>query len=333
MHCELIVPGLLSAAAAGNPAARYTGLELLLARGRRESQESSSLERWLHAAFEQPGGALAAGALAFAAQGGEPGESWWARADPAHLRLMRDRAIVVPGEALEVSREEADALAASLNQHFSATVQFHTLDARRWTARFKTEEPFLEGPALEAAGRDVTAVSGEEALRTALLTEIQMLLHAHPVNEAREARGEPAVNSLWMWGAGRMPRAARGRWRSVAAGDPAALGLAQLAGLRRQALPASADAWLEGLPAEGRHLALLDALRAPLALEQQAEYEEGIEALERLWFAPLLARLRDGRIGMLSLGVPDAAPGAAFEIVRGDLRRFWRRPRPLGHYA
>ena len=36
-----------------------------------------------------------------------------------------------------------------------------------------------------------------------------MLLHAHPVNEAREARGEPAVNSLWLWGAG--PRAAPGR--------------------------------------------------------------------------------------------------------------------------
>jgi hypothetical protein len=29
-----------------------------------------------------------------------------------------------------------------------------------------------------------------------------MLLHAHPVNEAREARGQPSVNSFWLSGSG-----------------------------------------------------------------------------------------------------------------------------------
>ena len=53
--------------------------------------------------------------------------------------------------------------------------------------------------------------------------------------------------------------------------------------------------------------------------------------MEELWFAPLLAALRAGRIGMLTVRVPDA--GASFETVRGDLRRFWRRPRPLANYA
>lgn len=325
MHCELIVPGLFSAAAFGNATARYPAFELLLARGRRDSPQSRTLEQCLHDAFEQPGAALAAGALAAP----EPGDSWWARADPVHLRLLRDRAVVMPGEAMEISQEEADGLAAALNRHFADTVQFHTLDARRWTVRLKAEKHFLENPALEAAGRDVATSGGNEAL----LTEIQMLLHAHPVNEAREARGEPAVNSLWLWGAGRMPSEARGPWRSVAAADPSALGLAQLAGMRRLPLPASAEAWLEQLPGEGRHLALLDALRAPAALEQQAQYEEGIEALERRWFAPLLAALRAQRIGMVTVRVPDAAPGAGFETVRGDLRRFWRRRRPIGRYA
>ena len=34
---------------------------------------------------------------------------------------------------------------------------------------------------------------------------------------------------------------------------------------------------------------------------------------------------------MLTVHVPDA--GASFETVRGDLRRFWRRPRPLAEYG
>jgi hypothetical protein len=153
------------------------------------------------------------------------------------------------------------------------------------------------------------------------------------MNEAREARGEPAINSLWLWGGGQAPRDAHAPWRSLAANDPSALGLAQLAGVRRLELPASAGAWLEQLPGEGRHLAILDALRGPAALEQPAEYEAGLDALERQWFGPLLAALRDERIGMVTVRVPDSAPGASFETARGDLRRFWRRPRAIAHYA
>ncbi|HSC98716.1 MAG TPA: hypothetical protein VLI21_07425, partial [Casimicrobiaceae bacterium] len=32
--------------------------------------------------------------------------------------------------------------------------------------------------------------------------EIQMLLHEHPVNAAREARSEPPVTGIWFWGGG-----------------------------------------------------------------------------------------------------------------------------------
>ena len=155
----------------------------------------------------------------------------------------------------------------------------------------------------------------------ALINEAQMVLHAHPVNEAREARGDPAVNSLWPWGAGRLPASAHCSWHSVAADDPAVLGAARLAGARHRALPRSAAVWLERLPEEGRHLAALDALRTPL------------DALERDWFAPLLAALRAGRVGMLTLHVPDAAEAVSFETIRGDLRRFWRLAKPIERYA
>ncbi|HET7197149.1 MAG TPA: regulator, partial [Burkholderiales bacterium] len=84
---------------------------------------------------------------------------------------------------------------------------------------------------------------------------------------------------------------------------------------------------------EGRHLLVLDALRAPLALGEAAQSREALAALERDWFAPLLAALRAGRIGMLTVHVPDGAECTAFEAVRGDLRRFWRRPRRLPEYA
>ena len=56
----------------------------------------------------------------------------------------------------------------------------------------------------------VRYASGEGAERwRALLNESQIVLHNHPINAVREARGAVAVNSLWFWGAGTLPDSVR----------------------------------------------------------------------------------------------------------------------------
>src|SRR3954470_12196546 len=87
MHCELLAPGLF--AAPGE--LRLQSLELLLARGRCTSADSQSVEAWLQEAFELGDHPLAAGALALLGANGDPGERFWMRAAPVHLRLMRRR--------------------------------------------------------------------------------------------------------------------------------------------------------------------------------------------------------------------------------------------------
>jgi hypothetical protein len=295
MHCELAIPGLFGDSAG----VRFAALELLLARGRRVRAPARSLEGWLSEAFELGDGPFPAGALTLLGCGDEPGEATWARADPTHLRFFRDHFATVPGETFEVQREEADALCEALSRHFAAQLEFRACEPRRWCARLFND----------AAPND------------ALVNEVQMLLHAHPLNEAREARGELAINSVRFWGAGQAPRRAQCRWQSVAAADPAVRGAARLAGTRHRALPGSAPEWLDRLPEDGRHLALLDARETALA------------DLERDWFAPLLAALRSGRIGMVTLHAVDGSEEVSFETIRGDLRRFWRTKKPVEHYA
>jgi len=321
MHCELVVPGLFGA----SDEQRFPALELLLARGRRRSQAARRPEEWLREAFELGEGPFPAGALTVLAAGGNPGVDNWVRADPVHLRVMQNHVVVVPGDAFSLSAEEARALCDGLNAHF-AGMEFTAFAPNRWYARLAQSVSPDAGHPLESAGRE--AEPPQQA--AALLNEAQMVLHSHAVNEARESRGEPAVNSVWLWGAGRAGQA-RAPWRSVAADDPAVLGAARLAGARHRALPRSAGEWLERLPEDGRHLAVLDALRAPLALGGEVAGEKA--RLERDWFAPLLAALRAGRIGMLTIHVPDGAQAVSFETVRGDLRRFWRRPKGIKNYA
>jgi len=304
MHCELVIPGLLASRA------RPASLELLAARGRRSRNPPRRVERWLQQAFGLEG-RLAAGALSMLGAGGAPGDAIWARADPVHMQVMRDRVVMAPAAAFPLARGDADTLCQAVNAHFAGAIELRAIDPSRWCARLESEIDAGDEPPLEMAGREATQRAGD-----VLLTEIQMLLHSHAVNAAREARGEPAVNSLWFWGAGRLPGRVHGRWKSVTSDEPLALGLARLAGAAAHALPESADAWLEHAATDGRHLVILDP---------------AVEALERDWFAPLAAALRAGRVGMLSLHDPDA--GFSVETVRGDLLRFWRRAKALVLYS
>lgn len=341
MHCELIVPALLPEgedAPAALEGLRLPALELLLARGRRSTDEALSLETWLAEAFDGDGEAeIAAGALTLAASGGNAGESLWMRADPAHLRLNRDALVLVPAVAFGVQAAEAEALAEHLNRHFSGELTFYPLSGERWCVRIEgiPAEGLRTRTPAEVAGRDINRhlPSGEGSMRWhGLLNEIQMLLHEHPVNQAREARGEPVVNSVWLWGAGRLPAEAAAPFQSVTADDPLALGLAQAAGLRHRGLPPDAGEWLERLPEDGRQLVVLDTLRLPLALGDFEGWRTRIAELEERWFAPLVAALKAGRVGMVTVLAPDGAELRAYESTRVDLRHFWRRPKPLAAY-
>jgi hypothetical protein len=345
MHVELVVPALFPMRDVLQDAfdgPRLPTLELLVARGRVIREPREAFEAWLAQAFGLEPIALPAGALTMLADGNDSaaGEGRWMRADPVTLHQAGERLVLVPGAALGLRRAEVDALCQSLNQHFAGSLTL-TPSARRpdcWYARLGDAAPPFNVPLLEAAGDDVdrhlraqsnAADAANVARAHALLNELQMLLHDDPVNAAREARGEPAVNSVWFWGAGPAPGTAQGPWHSVSADEPLALGLARVAGIRHRALEVSADSWLTRAPEDGRHLIVLDGLRLPHALVDVAPYLAGLLALEARWFAPLLEALRVRRIGMLTLHAPDAPEALSIEIVRGDLRRFWRRPRAL----
>jgi hypothetical protein len=334
MHLELVVPALFPAQDA--PAFPAPALELLLARGRRTQGDASDLEHWLCGAFGLAGfpagnASVPAGALTALAHGLDPGPRRWLRADPVHLRATRKQLVLVPNQAFAVSAAEAGALAASLEPLLAGKYSLYAARPDQWCLRIERDDA-SEGSArapLELAGASVDPHLPPKAWH-ALLTEIQMALHGHAVNAAREARGDPAINSLWLWGAGTLPTAAQGPWHSVSAEDSVALGLARLAGIRHRA-PGGAVQWLERAPEDGRHLVVLDSLRGARALHDFDAVAHRLQALEDEWFAPLLAALKSGRAGMITLHVPDAAE--SFEIVRADLRRFWRRPRPLADYG
>src|SRR6266581_2584380 len=220
MHCRLFIPDFFSAE--GGEADRLAAAETLFAKGRRRRLAASSPEAWLFERFAVPKQRdWPAAPYTLLADGGAPERDFWLRADPVHLRLGRDTLTFADSAAFDVSRAEAEALVETLNRHFGDAMLFYPVRPARWYVRLR-ETPDMHTTPPSAAREGLiegNLPSGPDAMRFhALMNEAQMLLHEHPVNAEREARGEPALNSVWFWGGGIID-SARGRPFSTVFGD------------------------------------------------------------------------------------------------------------------
>jgi len=258
--------------------------------------------------------------LSWLGEGGEAAEGYWLHADPVHLRAERDALLLLDARHFALEAEPARALVDALNAHFAPDgLRFFVPDPTRWYVRVDRVPDIATWPLREAAGRSIDALLpyGSEALVWhRRVNELQMLLHAHAVNQVRESAGQPAVNSVWFWGGGVLPAAAGSRFSGVWADHPLARGLAQAARLPCAAVPASADHWLaQSAPGEDVILLALPA----------AQPREALLAAEQLWFAPLLRALKRRQLSALTLVAEDGGTAARFELGAADLWKFWRR--------
>jgi hypothetical protein len=263
--------------------------------------------------------------ITLATDGGVAGDAYWLRADPVHLRVMRDCIVLAGSGAIDVSRQEADALAAAIAQHFGPDLSPLPLHPQRWYLRYPHAPQLITTPLSVAVGRDIDPLlpQGKDAmLFQAKLNELQMLLHEHPVNQAREARGELPVNSLWLWGGGEQPPA-HSTAVPVYAHNAEAQALGAFCNARVQAPPARLDARL--LEMDG--IILLDALTVAGQVGDAYGWREALRELEQDWFVPLRDALR--RIGPQGLQVMDPVSGKALHLHPRDAWKFWRRPRQL----
>jgi hypothetical protein len=186
-------------------------LARLLARGDRRGDSAPRLTTALARLFGMEGAALAP--ILLAAEDIEAGPGQYFRADPVHLLAGMHSLSLLDSRHFRLAADEAQALTAALNAHFAGEAEFLAPHPLRWYARLESNLR-VETPPLDQVTAGLIEpglIAGPDAATLQRLAmEIQMLLHAHPVNDAREERGEPPVNSVWFWGNGeqRQPKKA-----------------------------------------------------------------------------------------------------------------------------
>ncbi len=379
MPLHLVLPGLIwPSTGATAPAAGLAlpALERLLGHGRCRHDPARSLQDWLTQAF---GADLAAIPRAALRRRGEddaaPAGGEWLCADPIHLHFAREQLLLADATELAITAAEASALIEACNAFIETEEpglgRFEAPAPDRWYLRLGAPARASFAALDDVVGRPVALFlpEGEDARRwQRLANELQVMLHNHPVNQAREAAGRRTINSLWFWGNAAAPSSAAASvtGKTLAASDEARgdamaavtgpggetprlgaeSGTDRGPGAAILAPPApviQADgafarglaraAGVEPLPSaplpKGDAFVVIETLHRPALNLDIERWRDALGALEVQWFAPALTALRTHRLSRLHVSAPGDRATLEFDIRPPELWKFWRRRRSL----
>jgi hypothetical protein len=184
----------------------------------------------------------------------DAGEDTWLSADPAWVQPEMNGVRLLACGQLQLTMDEALAFADALRPAFDdAGIALEITTPDRWHLRLPSNIslPTFSAPE-QALGEDLSQhlPQGAEGRRwRVLINDIQVLLHQHPLNNARRARGLAPVNSLWLWGGGALAPPLPSTLTGVISDDLLLTALATRAGIQcltrtEAAVAATTNGWL-----------------------------------------------------------------------------------------
>ena len=334
IKCHLLLPDLLlpkDIVADASAGLELPTLERMLMRAEQHPLASTTMESWLCDIFGVEGQAIAP--VTLWADGISPGTDYWLRADPVHIQIRRDQFIVQP--EVHLNESEAAQMCAELNTHFAGEgLHFVAPHPQRWYVRLDVSPNLSTYPLAQVAGRNLRSFmpQGDDALRWhKIFNEIQMLFHEHPVNEARAARGELPINSVWIWGGGKAVEKLARPFAKIAGESSLVKAFAQAADIPWVPLSTKdADSYVADAD---NVLIVWEGLRHALQSGDLQAWRNSLQHWEKSCLRPLWHAVRNGHIAQLTLDTMHAETAQRYVLTRREAWMLWRRPKSLSSHA
>ncbi len=272
---------------------------------------------------------------------------FWLKVDPVQLIADRDTLILIPSEDIAISEAESKSLMESFNQHFAEDhVSLQYGDKGSWylsiAQAVDVQTTSLDSLAYRRLD-DAFPKGNASSYWRKLLNEVQMLFFTHPVNKNRRELGQPEINSVWIWGEGKIPEAgSKERTNASIYSDNHYLaGIAKLTHSTCFLEPKNHQGWSSSHQLDSEEkisngqdslhdLICLSNLSKSLPNLTEQEWLDTLVEIDKAWFKPLFEDLKLGNITslLIDVGLP-----CRYHLTPKNLRRFWRLNKPMNKFT
>jgi len=236
----------------------------------------------------------------------------WLHADPVYVVVDQSTAFLV--KRVTLTDDEITALLLDLNQFlFAEDAVLFAPHGNQWLLNVPVLPDIATIPIMHMYGSNIAGklpTGQDEVVWRRLFTELQMLLHNHPVNIARRLQQLPTVDALWFWGEGLQPQVRGNDWSGVWSDDEFIKGLAYLGDIPLEPLPLTfSDAELLPAALPDMHYLIVISDNKP------------IDEIEQGWAQPLWQALKNKTLEQLQLIVNNQI----YVIDADKLQPWWHR--------
>lgn len=293
---------------------QYPVLIWLLSKAKQKPLVHHAMSANLYQLFEFPKTCNGHAAIYYYSDYQEKTMDYWLLAEPVHLYANLDQLILLNKNDFSLSQQEADTFLPELNDLLAHdNLNICLRDPYRWYIKLPAPINIQTTPTDQVCHqniRDFLPTGIDATIWIKRLNEIQMLLTDHPTNRQRKQQGQLSINSLWFWGAGRLPTDnISSKWDYVISDDSVVKGFCQLSDTPYHHLPSS----LVDMPLveNGNHLIIM------------TEADLSLTHLEDHWLQPLKQYLDEHKIHAVNI----MTDNKRYELNSYSSWCFWRRPK------
>lgn len=246
---------------------------------------------------------------------------------PVHLRVNRDYITLADGAVHGIDSDEATELCQGLNDFLAEDDwRITPVHPDLWHLSVPKGLDVTLVDLADVVGQDVDLhqPQGRDVMQIqSVQTEIQMWLHQHPLNAAREAAGQISINGVWLWA---MPTHEPDAPADVAYFVPAAQQW-QMA-MSVHDTPYDFALWQaqrsEENVVEMKANLLCEDLLGAMQYDDAWGYQQTLADIEARFIAPAVAALKSGQLSQLRL-VAHGPHGGQVTLSGKAHWAFWRK--------
>lgn len=231
----------------------------------------------------------------------------WLVVEPIECQADLRTVYCVGAAHLQITPAEAMLLLDTLNQHLSAEgMHLYAPTPALWLLSMDKPLHIDTIPLSQVLGQDIAKCAPKHWPKDwqRLFVELEMLLHQHPVNQARQKAGQPKINACWFSGAGELKALPAQPNTAIVSDDPLIHTLGECVHAQMISSHLSYESVLAACESDINHVIIVPDT-------------DDVRDLETQWLTALMAAVKAKVVQQVSINTAD---GQCYELSAGRKR-------------